>query len=156
MVSPELLRRYAFFGGLEMEHITALAQVAEDLTVDGGAFFFHEDDALDHCYVLLEGEVEVLTEIPEKGIEAVSTVVAEGEMFGWSGLIPPYTATSAARASEQPCRVVAFDCVALRQQFEDDPRFGYLMTQRMAQVMRERISTLRIESLAFTTLQKGG
>jgi hypothetical protein len=52
--------------------------------------------------------------------------------------------------------VVAFDCVALRQQFENDPRFGYLLTQRMAQVMRERISTLRIESLAFTTLQKGG
>jgi hypothetical protein len=52
--------------------------------------------------------------------------------------------------------VVAFDCVALRQQFEDDPRLGYLMTQRMAQVMRERLSVLRIESLAFTTLQKSG
>jgi CRP-like cAMP-binding protein len=156
MVSPELLRRYAFFGGLEIEHIDALARAADELTVDTGQFFFHEGDELDHCYVLLEGEVEVLTELPEKGIEAVTTVVDEGEMFGWSGLIPPYAATAAARAATQPCRVVAFDCVALRQQFEDDPRFGYLMTQRMAQVMRERLSVLRIESLAFTTLQKSG
>jgi CRP-like cAMP-binding protein len=154
MVSPELLRRYAFFGGLEIEHIDALARVAEELTVEEGHFFFHEEDALDYCYVLLEGEVEVLTELPDKGLEAVTTVVAEGEMFGWSGLIPPYEATAAARASAQPCRVVAFDCVALRQQFEADPRFGYLLTQRITQVMRERLSVLRIESLAYTTLQK--
>jgi CRP-like cAMP-binding protein len=154
MVSPELLRRYAFFGGLALEHIDALARVAEETTIPEGHFFFHEGDELTHCYVLLEGEVDILTELPEKGLEAVTTVVAEGEMFGWSALIPPHTAMAAARTSKQPGRVVAFDGVALRGQFAADPRFGYLLTQRVAQVMRERLSVLRIESLAYTTLQK--
>ncbi len=155
MVSPELLRRYTFFGGLSMEHIVILAQHASEMTIDQGQFFFHEEDTLDAAYILVEGEVSILTELPEKKMEIVTGVIKPGEMFGWSALLPPYLATASARASK-PCRVIAFNCQVLRALFEEDAPFAFVLTQRIAQVIRERLQSLRIESLAYATMNNAG
>ncbi len=151
MVSPELLRRYSFFGGLSMDHIVELAKVASEIDVEEGGFFFHEGDDLNFLYLVVDGDVEILVELVEKGIEIVTSVVVPGEVFGWSALLPPHTATASAKAKTD-CRLVAFDCIPLRQQFEADSYFGFVITQRLAQVMRERLNALRIESLAYSNL----
>jgi CRP-like cAMP-binding protein len=147
MISPELLRRYAFFGGLSMEQIVFLADTASELSVEADHTFFHEEDVLDFCYLLLEGEVAILIELPEKNRDIVISSIKEGDMFGWSALLPPFVATAATR-TEIACRVLAFDCRQIRQKFEEDHLFGYIMTQRIAQVMRDRLQGMRIESLA--------
>ena len=95
MVSPELIRRYAFFAGPDYEHIVKLSKVADEESVEAGHCFFHESDNLKSVYLVLE------------------------------------------RASEE-----------LLQTFEEDCRFGYIMTQKSAQVIRERLRDSRIESLA--------
>ncbi len=41
MVSLELIRRYPFFAGLSYENIVALAEVADELSVSPGHYFFH-------------------------------------------------------------------------------------------------------------------
>ncbi|NJP06880.1 MAG: cyclic nucleotide-binding domain-containing protein [Chloroflexaceae bacterium] len=147
MVSPELLRRFSFFGGLTMEHIVAMATAAQELTVEAGAFFFHEEDLLNHCFLLLEGDAVIVIEILEKDREAVVNDIAVGELFGLSALVPPYYATASARA-QGSCRVVAFDCASLRQQCQDDAVFGSIIHLRVAQVLRDRLRDLRVESLA--------
>jgi CRP/FNR family cyclic AMP-dependent transcriptional regulator len=163
MVSPELIRRYPFFSGLDYDHIVKLAKVADEQTVETGHYFFHESDDLQNVYLLIEGAVAIVFEVPDQDVEqqvsgqltgklktkdvTVSTV-GSGDVFGWSGLIPPYTATASARAITS-CRVVSFDCRQLLQtHFEEDCRFGYIITQKAAQVIRERLRDLRIESLA--------
>jgi CRP-like cAMP-binding protein len=130
-----------------MDHIVFLADAADEIAVEAGHIFFHEEDMLDNCYLLLEGKVAILIELPEKNRDIVTSEVREGDMFGWSGLLPPYVATAATRA-EEPCRVIVFDCRAIRNKFEEDHLFAYVMTQRMAQVMRDRLQGMRIESLA--------
>jgi len=60
--------------------------------------------------------------------------------------VPPYQATSSAKAASA-CRVVAFDCAALRQSFEEDTRFGYLMMQKAAQIIRDRLHDAHLEAL---------
>jgi CRP-like cAMP-binding protein len=162
MVSPELIRRYPFFAGLDYDHILKMAKVADEQTVETGYYFFHEDDELQNFYLVLEGAVAILLEVPDQDVEqaiagqltgklqtkaiTVSTV-GTGDVFGWSGLIPPHVSTAGAKAI-MPCRVLAFDCEELRQVFEDDCRFGFVMTQKAAQVIRERLRDMRIESLA--------
>jgi hypothetical protein len=47
-----------------------------------------------------------------------------------------------------PSLVIAFDCQKLLKEFESDCRFGYLMMQKAAQISRDRLRDLRIESLA--------
>lgn len=41
-----------------------------------------------------------------------------------------------------PCHVLRFDYRRLQQRFEDDTLFGYLMMQKAAQGMRERLHDL--------------
>jgi CRP-like cAMP-binding protein len=161
MVSPELIRRYPFFAGLDYEHIVALAKVADKENMEAEQWFFHEGDDLTSVYLVLEGAVGIIFEVPDQNVKqeiadqlagkpktkdvTVSTV-GSGDVFGWSGLIPPYTATASAKAIT-PCKVLSFDAKELLRTFEEDCRFGYIMAQKAAQVTRERLRDMRIESM---------
>jgi len=163
MVSTELLRRYPFFGGLSHNHLNSLAKLADEVSIEEGNYFFHEDAPLNHFYLLLEGAVAIVFQLPERDVkhkiseqfardlktrDAIVSTVGTGDVFGWSGLVPPHNATAGAKALTK-CRAIALECAELRKIFEEDYHFGYLMTQRAAQVMRDRLRDLRIESLAF-------
>ncbi len=148
MVSPELLRRYPFFAGLDMDQLVTLAKVADEVEVEAGHYFFHEGEKLDTFYLILEGMVAIVVELPDR--ESIISTLGPGETFAWSTVVPPYTATASAKALT-PCRVVAFERQALWKEFESDWRFGYLMMQRVAQVVRDRLHDTRIQSLAYVT-----
>jgi CRP-like cAMP-binding protein len=163
VVSPELIRRYPFFAGLDLDQINTLAQAATERSVDEGHRFFREGDQLDEFYLLVEGSVAVVMEVPDREVamqdisgqitgemqmkDIVVSGVGTGDIFGWSCLVPPYQASAGAVATT-PCRVVAFDGRKLLEAFDDDCRFGYVMTQRVTTVMRERLRDMRIESLS--------
>ncbi len=162
MVSPELIRRYPFFAGLSYDNIVMLTKVAEEFSVEAGHYLFHERDNLEHFYMVLEGAVAIVIEVPDQEVEQklsdqlthelktkdlVISAVGPGEVFGWSALVPPHQATTSGKATT-PCRVIAFDSQELLKTFENDCDFGYLMIQKIAQVIRDRLSSMRIESLA--------
>lgn len=163
MVAREILRRYSFFVGLSLEQLDVLANAAEEITVEAEHHFFREGEALDNLYLVREGAVKIVFEVPARNTEPklaeqfsrqfqtkdiVISTVGPGEVFGWSGLVPPHKATASAKAMT-PALVVVFDCRKLRAAFEEDCRFGYLLMQKAAQVIRERLHDLRIESLAY-------
>lgn len=159
MISPELLRRYPFFAGFSPDQLKTIALASDELSAEQGQLFFYEGSELNTLYLALEGSVTLSVSMPEKGSraiippptararEVVVSVVRPHEVFGWSALVPPYRATSNGRAAEA-CRVVAVDCRALRQSFQADPAFGYLMILRVAQIARDRLLDLHYESLA--------
>jgi CRP-like cAMP-binding protein len=165
MISPEILRRYPFFAGLDHEHIMKLAVNGEEKVLEAGEFYFHEGDKLKEFYLLIEGAVSIAIEIPDREADqpvseqlvgsikmksmTVSTV-GTGDAFGWPGLIPPNDATAGAKALTD-CRAIAFDCEKIQEEFEKDPLFGFVLTQRIAQVIRDRLRDMRIESLAFSS-----
>lgn len=162
MVSPEVLRRYPFFAGLSHDNIVTLANAAEHRHYESGDYFFHEGEELGNFYLVEEGSVAVVMELPDRDVEhkiseqfmggmktkgvTVSTV-GSGEVFGWSGLVPPQR-TSAGAIAESDCRVVEFDAQLLLNVFDEDPDLGYLMTQKAARVIRRRLHDMRVESLA--------
>ncbi len=163
MVSPELLRRYPFFAGLNNGFVVKLAQAADEIDVESEHYFFYEGDELTSFYLVLEGNVDIVIGIPDRGVkhllsdqltgntqmkDVTVSAVGIGEVFGWSALIPPYVASAAATAVT-PCRVIAFNSKELLPAFEQDYYFGYLMIQKMAQVVRGRLHDMRIESLAI-------
>lgn len=164
MVSTELLRRYPFFAGLSRDHLNTLARISDEITVEAEEYFFHEDDELESFYLVLEGAVAIVFRLPERDVQhkiadqfarefktkdVVLSTAGTGDIFGWSGLVPPYKATAGAKALTR-CRVVAVGSKELISIFEEDCRFGYVMTQKAAQVIRDRLRDLRIESLAYS------
>ena len=162
MISPEVLRRYPFFARLSMDQISTLAKLAKEETVETDHFFFREDEDINNFYLILEGAVAIVFELPERDVkhkisdqferklktrDVVVSTVGPGDVFAWSALVPPYKATAGAKAVT-PCRVIAFECKELIKEFETDCAFGYVMTQKAAQVIGERLRDLRIESLS--------
>ncbi len=162
MISPELLRRYPFFAGLTPEHLVILANAAEEISVEAGHTLFKEDEKLDYFYLLVKGSVAIGIPVPDrearqnvsgqllgelKTKDVTISTVGTGDVFAWSALIPPYTATASGTTLTE-CHVVAFNAVKLLQLFEEKPDFGYLMSVKAGQLIRNRLRDLRIESLA--------
>ena len=65
MISPELLRRYPFFGGLTHQHLVTLADAAEERSVKVGHVFFQEEETLGHFYLRTKGSVEMGIPVPD-------------------------------------------------------------------------------------------
>lgn len=159
MISPELLRRHPFFADLGSEQVASLAQLADEARVEPGGYIFYEGVPLNRLYLVLEGRVAITLSqpavcsrviIPPPGArtrEVTVSIVDVGDLFAWSALVPPFKATSNARAISR-CRLLALRAAELRQLFELDPRFGYEVMVRVAQVARDRIQDLHYESLS--------
>jgi len=75
----------------------------------------------------------------------VDTVQA-GDLVGLAWLVPPYRWDLDARAVE-PVNAVAFDAMCLRTKCDKDPRVGYLLMQRVAGTMHDRIRSARVRLL---------
>lgn len=83
--------------------------------------------------------------------QIVTSTLGTGELFGFSALLPPYTATSSAKGVWADSSIIAIDAHKLSEHFKQDCQFGYLVLQKVAQTQRNRIRDLRIQSLAFIT-----
>jgi len=163
MISPEILRRYPFFARLTKEQLTLLANLANEEIVDAEHYFYQEEQELEHFYLVVEGAVAIVFELPERDVEhkisdqyfrkiqtkdVVISTAGPGELFGWAGFVPPHCAYAGAKALT-PCRVIAFNRREFLAEFDKDPQFGYLMMQRAAQALAQRLRDLAVESLAY-------
>lgn len=161
MISPETLRRYAFFAGFDPDQLRALAMIASEETFEENEVIFREGDPLDRLYLLLEGEVTIGFEVPDRSTSPpvadqllgdletqalVVSVLVAGEVFGWSALTASHQSTATV-ATRTACRIVGLDASALRERFESDPEMGYTMMKRVAEVARERLRAARMETL---------
>jgi len=124
--------------------------------------FFYEGDELDSFYLVVEGDVSITVDIPDREYEqslvqqltndltmtdvTVSTV-GPGNTFGWSALIPPNISTASAKATIAS-RVLQFDRTKIQSAIDDDCCFGHLLTLKAAQVIRKRLRDMRMETLA--------
>ena len=155
VITPDMISCYPFFADLIHDQVTILASVAEGLTAKTGDYIFHEDDDLCCFYIVVEGAVGIVYEIPEEAEkerreDVVFSAIGPGGAFAWSALVPPHKATASAKALSN-CWLVSFDCKKLIEIFEKDCEFGYRMIMKVAQISRDRLRDTRIESLVFTT-----
>ena len=148
MVSPEVIRRYPYFSGMSMERINLLANIAEEIECEQDQYFHHEGEAIDKVYIIVKGEVSLVTSLPQQDKEVVINTLGAGDVFGWTSLLPPYTAGSGAK-SVTNCKLVEFSASELRSKFEEDFQLGYLMMTKIAQIIRERLDSIVIETLAY-------
>jgi len=148
MVSPELIRRYPYFSGISIERLNLLAKMAEETEFEPDFYFHHEGDDIDKVYIIIEGEVSLLTSLPQQDKEVVINTLGTGDVFGWTSLLPPYTAGAAAKSTGK-CKLIEFKSSKLREIFVEDYEFGYLMMIKIAQIIRERLDSIVIETLAY-------
>ena len=152
MVSPELIRRYKYFSSISNEQLTKLASFAEEVEFEAGHYFHQEGDDIGKVYIVVEGDISLITSLPQQDKEVVINTMGAGDVFGWTSLLPPYTAGSGAKSASK-CTLIEFESTKLREKFEGDYKFGYLMMIKIAQIIRERLDAIVMETLAYQAEQ---
>lgn len=139
------LAQHPAFQGMDPQHVAQVAGYARIVQFGMGERVFQQDTSADAFFIVYKGRVTV--EIPAlTGEPLVIQTLEDGSLLGWSWMIPPYQWSFDARASV-PTSLVAVDGVQLRAACEADPRLGYELAKRFAQLMAERLNAARITAI---------
>ena len=141
----ELIASSPVFAGLAEDDLALIAGCAQNCGFEDDQLLFKEGDAADTFYLVRRGRVAFELHTPDRGGLVIDTADA-GDVVGWSWLFPPYRWHFDARALT-PVRATAFDGACLRGKCEDDPRLGYALMSRFAQVLIERLQWTRLRLL---------
>lgn len=141
----DLIGEAPSLAGLAPEHRSLIAGCGRNVVFDAGAYLLREGDTENVFYILRRGTVALEIYVPQAGPMTVQTL-HEGDLLGWSWLLPPYRAAFDARALE-PTHAVAFDAECLRGKSEEDPVLGYALLKLFAAVVVERLQNTRLQLL---------
>lgn len=141
----EYLPEQPFFAGLDPEAMSLVVGCARNVHFRADEVLFRTGEPADTFYVIREGRVALDVHDPRRGSLQIASL-GEGDVVGWSWLVPPYRWVFDARAVTG-VRAVALDGACLRGKCDDDPRLGYQLMQRVAQVMYERLQDARLRLL---------
>lgn len=152
MVSPELLRRFKFFGFMSDGQLKAVAMITEELAFEKGKALFEIGRPAAALYLLVVGSIELLYVVsdefdPQTRKEFYISDISPGEICGISALIEPYVYTSTARA-DGPCRILKIESDALRALCEVDSSLAYGWMREIAKVAIERLHDTRVQLAA--------
>ena len=143
MISPEVLRRYPYFAGIDEESLKQLAMIAEEKTIPVGTVLFREGDPATHLAIVLKGEVNVQYLLGDGELRTVDTLV-DGDLLMWSALVEPYKAT-ALGTSTKATRLACIDAAKLRVLCEREPMLGYRLMTQVARLLAHRLEGARVQ-----------
>lgn len=141
----ELLAEHPFFRALDRPTVAMLEGCARNVHFRPGQLIFREGEPADRLFVIRRGRVALEVHVPGGGDHLIDTV-DEGEVLGWSWLVPPYHWLFDARAVDE-VSAIAMDALCLRTKCDEDPALGYLLMQQVSQVMYHRLQAARIRLL---------
>ena len=149
-----LLGEHPLFAGLSDDMRSLLAGCARNVHFSTGDYLFRTGEPADSCYLVRRGRV-ALELAGAGGHRLVVDTVDAGGVAGLSWLVPPYRWYLDAHAVE-PTSAIALDAGCLRATCDDDPRTGYLLLQRLAHAMYERMQSSRVQMLDVYGAPSGG
>ncbi|TLD41004.1 MAG: effector domain of the CAP family transcription factor [Candidatus Jettenia ecosi] len=139
------LSEHPFLKGLDPHHITFITGCASTIHFHDGQSIFREGEAANYFYIIRQGKVAIELFVPERGPIIIQTV-GDGDVLGWSWLLPPHQWRFDARAVE-PTDAIVLDGRRLRSKCEQDHDLGYELLKRFAAVIASRLESARLQIL---------
>jgi CRP-like cAMP-binding protein len=87
MMNIQTLSAVELFTGLDESALEEVLRAGSPRRVQPGSFFFMQDDAADHLYVLVEGRVK-LVQVTLEGQQVILRVIGPGNHFGGLAFVP--------------------------------------------------------------------
>jgi CRP-like cAMP-binding protein len=112
---------------------------------DAGTYIFKEGEEANEFYLIRSGKLALEIFAPQRKPVMLATL-AEGEILGWSWLLPPYQWRFHAHAIET-VRAIALDGKCLRTKCEENHDLGYEMLKRFARIMEQRLEATCLQLL---------
>ncbi|MCS6803817.1 MAG: cyclic nucleotide-binding domain-containing protein [Acidobacteriota bacterium] len=140
-----ILSEHPFLKGLAPEYIQLIVGCAANVRFEAGQFIFREGEEANQFYVIRQGRVALSMFTPERGPIVIETL-GEGDILGWSWLVPPYHWRFNAQAMELT-RAIALDGKCLRGKCESDHDLGFELLKRFAHIIEQRLQATRLQLL---------
>ena len=139
------LREHPFVRGATHAVIAKLASLARVATFPAGSFVLREGDEADTLYLITHGRVVLEVHVPGHGSTKVETVEG-GDILGLHWLVPPRRWVLDARTTAE-VHALAIHAPSLRTAMEDDPVFGYAVSERLLEHLYDRLARSRLQRL---------
>ena len=140
-----ILAEHPFFRKLEERHLELIVGCASNVRFNAGDFIVRHGEEANEFYLIRQGMVALEMFVTGRGPVTVQTM-GEGEVLGWSWLVPPYRWMFDAHATELT-RAIALDGKCLRNKSEQDHDLGYQLLKRFATVVQENLDAARLQIL---------
>ncbi len=140
-----ILAEHPFFKDLSEPYLQLVTGCASNVRFEPEKFIFREGEEANQFYLIRQGRVALQIFAPDRGQITVETL-EEGDILGWSWLIPPYNWHFDARVLELT-RAIALDGKCLRRKCEEDHDLGYELLKRFAHIIEQRLSSTRLQVL---------
>ena len=140
-----ILSGHPFFAGLAPHHLDLIVGCASNVRFAADEFVFHAGAEANEFYLIRAGRIS-LEIAPPGRVPLVLQTLGEGDILGWSWLVPPYHWVLDARAVE-PTRAIALDGRCLRGKCEADHDLGYELLKRFALIMEQGLQAARLQLL---------
>lgn len=143
MISPELLRRYPYFGAVSEDALKSVAMISEEISFPAGEQMFAEDDPAENLFLLMEGEVDLQYTLGNGELRTVDTLVA-GDLIVWSALVEPYKCT-AVGTIKKDAKLISINGDELRALCENNMDLGYRMLISVTKLLATRLEGARVQ-----------
>ena len=141
----ELLTEVSSLRDLSPGHRTTMSGCGRNVVFEPGETIMREGAEADLFYVIRQGVVALETVVPQRGAVTIETL-HDGDLLGWSWLVPPHRNRFDARALATT-HAVCFDGACLRGKCEQDPALGYALLKIVAGVFTDRLRDTRLRLL---------
>jgi CRP/FNR family transcriptional regulator, cyclic AMP receptor protein len=136
---------HPFLQGLAAEHLARLERIARSVRLRAGARIFSEAAPADRFWLLLDGHVQLETQIPGRGTVVIDSL-PPASVLGWSWIVPPYRwHFDAIAVATTPA--IEFEAESVRRACDSDPTFGYDLLRRFLPIVVDRLQSTRIRLL---------
>ena len=141
----KILSDHPFFKDMKSEYLNLIVGCASNVRFNEDEVIFSEGEEANKFYVIREGVVALDIHDPGSGRITIDTL-EDGEILGWSWLVPPYYWRLDARAIMRT-RAIALDGECLRNKCEGDHNLGYELLKRFTPIIEQRLQATRLQLL---------
>jgi CRP/FNR family transcriptional regulator, cyclic AMP receptor protein len=139
--TTQYLSSHEFFSGFSDDALKFLCECSNTHEIKKGQILFRQGESADKFYVLRNGLISIQMPAiigPNLEIQTLGT----NQVLGWSWLIPPFKWNFQAMA-EEDSELLMFDGTAILARCEQEPRFGYELLKKFAELMSMRLDAAR-------------
>jgi CRP/FNR family cyclic AMP-dependent transcriptional regulator len=141
----QLLARHPFFSDMSEKARGLIAGCTVNRVFHDGEYIQREGDPSDHFYLVRHGSVALEINLPTRKPLVIETL-QDGEVLGWSWLVPPYRVRFDSRAVGL-VRTFCIDGSCLRGKCEQDCQLGYEFYKHFLPVVVDRLTAARLQMI---------
>lgn len=152
-----LILQAEFYRGLLAETVGKVRKGYTERAVEKGAFFFHQEDAAEHLYLLADGRVKMV-QLAEDGQQVTMRIILPGQLFGGMAVLGGKATYPVSAEAMEASIALCWKGEMLLGLARTDPNLGLKMTELMYAHVQElqnrfrELATERVERRVARTL----